>query len=83
MINKVETTSDEDDSSDYDDNKGGDGRRSSAGRGGSAGVGYMRRAALVIGFGDSDLSARITSNRSEGVELESVLNLDFSKGGNW
>ena len=32
----------------------------------SAGVGYMRKAALVIGCGDLDLPARIASNWSEG-----------------
>ena len=46
-------------------------------RGGSSGVGYMRRAALVIGCGDSDLSARIASDRSEGVGFKSVLSLNF------
>ena len=40
----------------------------------------MRRAALVIGCGDSDLSARIDSNWSEGGRLESVEGGDLSDG---
>ena len=64
VINKSENTSYEDNGSDYDDNKGGDGGRSSAGRVRSSGVGYMRRVALVIGCGDSDLSVRIYSKFS-------------------
>ena len=34
--------------------------------GGPARVGDMRRAALVIGYGDSDVHARIASNWSDG-----------------
>ena len=47
------------------------------GRGRSAGVGYMRREALVIECSNLDLSARIASNRSEGVGFEYVLSLEF------
>ena len=43
-------------------------------------MGYMRRAALVSECGDSDLSARITSNRSEGGGVESVKGGDLSDG---
>ena len=50
-----------------------------AGRGRSAEVGDMRRKSLVIGCGDSDLSARIASDRSAGVGFDSVLSLDFSR----
>ena len=35
------------------------------------GVGDMRRAALVIGYGESDLHARISSDQSEGGGFES------------
>ena len=45
--------------------------------GSSAGVQDMRREAIVIGCGDLDLSARIDSDRSEGVGFELVLSLDF------
>ena len=38
---------------------------------------YIRRAALVIGYNDLDVSARIASGRSEGVGFEHVLRLDF------
>ena len=37
----------------------------------------MKRDALVIGCGDSVLSARIASDRSEGADFESFLSLDF------
>ena len=40
----------------------------------------MRRAALVIGCGDSDLRARIASNRSEGEGVESVESGNISDG---
>ena len=60
-IKKSETAYDEDDVDDYDNNKVGYGGRSSAGRWRSAKVEDMRRAALVIGCGDSDLNARIAS----------------------
>ena len=76
-INKAETAANEDDGGDYDDKKGVDGGRSSAGRGVSSGVGDMRRAALVIGCGDSDLSARIASDQLEEVGFKSVLRLYF------
>ena len=40
----------------------------------------MRRAALVIGYGDSDLRAKITSDWSVGGEFESVEGGDRSDG---
>ena len=40
--------------------------------GGQPGWGDMRRATLVIGCGDSDLRARIASDRSDGGGFKSV-----------
>ena len=37
----------------------------------------MRRTALVIGCGDSDLSSRIAYDRLEGMGSKSFLSLDF------
>ena len=77
VINKAETASNEDDGCYSDDNKGGDGGISSAVRVRSARVEDMRRAALVIGFGNSDLSTRIASSQSEGMGFKYVLSLEF------
>ena len=41
-------------------------------RGKFTGVGYMRRTELVIGYGGSDLHARIASDWSEGGGVEYV-----------